>query len=229
MSIRRSNLLYKLIRGVGNLCLRAIYRIQIDGRENIPSAGPGILLPKHQYWTDIPLVSFSFAFPLLFVAKKELFRFPGIRAYLSLLGGIPLDRDRSIRTFNAVKYLLSSLTASEKVVLFPEGTYVRGTVGPGKSRLIRMILGIQSELKDKVPFVPVGIRYGERGGWRRSVKIRIGSPLFADGESEAVLLTQRIMEEIGRLSQLPGNCKSEIRNPKHETDSNVPSTKLEIT
>lgn len=144
-----------------------------------------------------------FHFPLLFVAKKELFRFPGIRSYLSLVGGIPLDRDRCIRTFNAVKFLLFSLKAEEKVVIFPEGTYVRDAVGSGKNRLIRMILGIQSELKERIPFIPVGIRYGERSGWRRRVDIRIGPPLFGEGEPEALSLTRRIMEEISRLSGLP--------------------------
>lgn len=223
--MKRNFFVYSLTRRVARAIFSVFYRIELEREADLPGGSPAVILPKHQYWTDIPLVSLSFAFPLLFVAKKELFRFPGIRTYLSLLGGIPLDRDRSIRTFNAVKYLLSSLMANEKVVIFPEGTYVRGTVGPGKSRLIRMILGIQSEVKERIPFVPVGIRYGEKGGWRRPVKIRIGSPLFAGGESEAVPLTQQIMEEISRLSQLPGNCKSEVRNPKHATNSNIPSTK----
>ena len=63
------------------------------------------------------------------------------------------------------------------MVIFPEGTYVRDAVGSGKNRLIRMILGIQSELKERIPFIPVGIRYGERSGWRRRVDIRMGPPL----------------------------------------------------
>ncbi len=201
--MERNSVIYSVTRRVVRAIFSILYRIELEREADLPAGRPAVILPKHQYWTDIPLVSLSFAFPLLFVAKKELFRFPGIRAYLSLLGGIPLDRDRSIRTFNAVKYLLSSLRANEKVVIFPEGTYVRGLVGPGKSRLIRMILGIQSELKNEIPFIPVGIRYGERGGWRRLVEIRIGAPLFAGGEAEAVPLTRRVMEEIGRLSQLP--------------------------
>jgi 1-acyl-sn-glycerol-3-phosphate acyltransferase len=180
-----------------------LYRIETEWEEGLPLHGALIILPKHQYWTDIPLVSLSFRFPLYFIAKRELFRLPGIRSYLQLLGGIPLDREQSIKTLNSFRWLLSRLRAAEKIVIFPEGTYVRDAVGSGKSRLLRMILGFQSELNQQIPFIPVGIRYGQRARWRRVVEIRVGRALFAEKESEALHLTRRVMEEIGRLSQLP--------------------------
>ncbi len=225
--VRRNSLIYSVTQRIAHAIFSVLYKIEIEREAEFPIRGPAVILPKHQYWTDIPLVSLSFRFPLLFVAKRELFRFPGIGSFLRLLGGIPLDRDRSIRTFNAVKFLLFSLKAEEKVVLFPEGTYVLGRVGSGKNRLIQLILGIQSELKERIPFIPMGIRYGERAGWRRRVKIRVGSPLFAGGETEAILLTRRIMEEIGRLSGLPCDWKSGIQDPEHDTNSNYRNTKLE--
>jgi 1-acyl-sn-glycerol-3-phosphate acyltransferase len=119
------------------------------------------------------------------------------------LGGIPIDRESSIRTLTSIRDLLFRLREKEKVVLFPEGTYVRDAVGTGKSRLIQMILGFQPELKQQIPFVPVGIRYGGRGHERRRVEVRIGHPLFADQESDATDLTEKIMGEISRLSRLP--------------------------
>jgi hypothetical protein len=70
-----------------------------------------------------------------------------------------------------------------------------------------MILGIQADLKERIPFIPVGIRYGDRVGFRRRVEIRVGSPLFGEGEPEAIPLTQQIMEEISRLSQLPSKSR----------------------
>ena len=203
MVLGRSNLVYSITKWIARWVFSTLYRIETEWEGDVPFQGALIILPKHQYWTDIPLVSLSFHFPLYFVAKRELFRFPGIRSYLRLLGGIPLDRERSIKTLNSFKWLLSRLKAAEKIVIFPEGTYVRGAVGSGKSRLLRMILGFQSELNHPIPFVPVGIRYGERVRWRRGVEIRIGRALFAENESDALPLTQRVIEEIGRLSQLP--------------------------
>jgi len=169
-----------------------------------------ILLPKHQYWTDIPVISLAFKPLLYFVAKKELFKYPLIRHYLSLLGGLPVDRNQSVRTLDSFKVLVSLLRAGERIVIFPEGTYFRNGVGSGKSRLLQMILKFQSELRDPIPFIPVGIRYGQRSGWRRPIEVCVGSPLFAEKESDAILLTRQAIKEIGHLCRLPLNQSSEL-------------------
>jgi len=187
----------------------------------LPDHGPMIILPKHQYWTDIPIVSIAFKPLLYFVAKRELFKYPLIRNYLFLLGGLPVDRKQSIRSLDSFRILVSLLRVGEKIVIFPEGTYFRKEVGSGKSRLLQMILKFQLELGESIPFIPVGIRYGERSGWRRRVEVCIGTPLYGEKESDAIPLTHRAMEEISGLCHLPQVIgKSEIRNPKHETNSN---------
>ena len=169
----------------------------------LPDRGPMIILPKHQYWTDIPIISLAFKSLLYFIAKRELFKYPLIRDYLFLLGGLPVDRKQSIRTLDSFRTLVSLLKAGETIVIFPEGTYFRNEVGSGKSRLLQMILRFQLELVYSIPFIPVGSRYAERSGWRRRVDVCIGTPLFADKESDAIPLTHRAMEEISRLCHLP--------------------------
>ena len=201
--MKRNSFVYSLTRRVAQLVFSIFYKIEIEVKGVLPDQSPVIILPKHQYWTDIPLVSLAFHPRLYFVAKKELFRYPLIRHYLSLAGAIPVDREKSIRTLDSFKMLIALLKANERIVIFPEGTYFRNRVGSGKSRLLQMILKFQEELKQKIFFIPVGIRYGERKGWRRRVEICIGSPLFAERESEAISLTERAMEEISRLSRLP--------------------------
>jgi len=196
-------LVYSTTRNVARLVFPLFYRIETEKEATLPVRGPLIILPKHQYWTDIPLVSLSFTLPLYFVAKSELFRYPWIRTYLRLLGGLPVDREQSIRTLDSIRNLLTLLKAGEGIVLFPEGTYFRDVVGSGKSRLIQLILRFQPELKQPIAFIPMGIRYGERVGWRRRVVIRIGHPLFAYQESDATGLTEKVMGEISRLSRLP--------------------------
>jgi 1-acyl-sn-glycerol-3-phosphate acyltransferase len=201
--VRRNSIIYATTKKVAQIVFSMIYRIETEKRMALSNHGPMIILPKHQYWTDIPIVSLAFKPLLYFVAKKELFRYPLIREYLSLLGGLPVDRKQSIRTLDSFKVLVSLLRAGEKIVIFPEGKYVRNGVGSGKSRLLQMILKLQSELGYPIPFVPVGIRYGERSGWRRRVEVCIGSPLFAERESDAILLTHRAIEEISQLCRLP--------------------------
>jgi len=202
-TMKRNSFVYAVTKKIAQLVFSIFYRIEIEKKEILPDDGPVIILPKHQYWTDIPIISIVFKPLLYFVAKKELFDYPLIRNYLSLLGGVPVDRTQTVRTLDSFKMILSLIRTGEKIVIFPEGTYFRGSVGSGKSRLLQLILRFQTELDHGIPFVPVGIRYGGRSGWRRRVEIRIGPPLFAEKESDAVVLTGRVMEEIGQLSRLP--------------------------
>jgi 1-acyl-sn-glycerol-3-phosphate acyltransferase len=201
--MERNPFIYTTTKKIAQMVFSIFYRIETERKATFFDHGPMIILPKHQYWTDSPIISLTFEPLLYFVAKKELFKYPLIRNYLFLLGGLPVDRKQSIRTLDSFKTLVSLLRAGEKIVIFPEGTYFRHEVGSGKSRLLQMILRFQIELGNPIPFIPVGIRYGERSGWRRRVEVCIGSPLFAEGESDAIPLTHRAMEEISRLCRMP--------------------------
>jgi len=201
--MRRNSFVYSGTKTFARIVFPIFYQIETERKTRLPDQGPVIILPKHQYWTDIPIISLAFEPLLYFVAKQELFKYPLIRNYLSFLGGLPVDRKQSIRSLDSFKALVSLLKAGEKIVIFPEGTYFRNEVGSGKSRLLQMILRFQAELGYPIPFVPVGIRYGERSRWRRRVEVCIGSPLFAEGESDAIPLTHQAMEEISRLCRLP--------------------------
>jgi 1-acyl-sn-glycerol-3-phosphate acyltransferase len=201
--MKRNSFVYGVTKKTAQWVFPVFYRIETERETTLGNEGPMIILPKHQYWTDIPIVSLAFEPLLYFVAKQELFKYPLVRDYLFFLGGLPVDRKQSIRSLDSFKALVSLLRAGEKIVIFPEGTYVRKGVGSGKSRLLEMILRFQSELGYSIPFIPVGIRYGERLGWRRRVEVCIGAPLFAERESDAVPLTDRAMEEISRLCRLP--------------------------
>jgi len=77
------------------------------------------------------------------------------------------------------------MRAGEKIVIFPEGTYFRHEVGSGKSRLLQMILRFQTELGNPIPFIPVGIRYGEEVRLEKTGGSMHRSPSFCSGESDA--------------------------------------------
>ena len=202
-TMRRNSFVYSGTKAFTRVVFSIVYQIDTERKTKLPDQGPVIILPKHQYWTDIPIISLAFEPLLYFVAKQELFKYPLVRNYLFFLGGLSVDRKQSIRSLDSFKALVSLLRAGEKIVIFPEGTYFRNEVGSGKSRLLQMILRFQPELGYPIPFVPVGIRYGERSGWRRRVQVCIGSALFAERESDAIPLVHRAMEEISRLCRLP--------------------------
>jgi 1-acyl-sn-glycerol-3-phosphate acyltransferase len=74
------------------------FSIRAQGRENLPKETGFILLPKHQRWVDIPLLSLAASRPLYYVAKYELFKISPVGWYLKSLGGIPLNRGQPVRT-----------------------------------------------------------------------------------------------------------------------------------
>jgi 1-acyl-sn-glycerol-3-phosphate acyltransferase len=121
------------------------------------------------------------------------------------LGGVPVDRKNPRATLSSFRQLLPLLQQKAYVVLFPEGTYFEGRVGPAKHRLVQMILKLQEKNGLKpLPFVPVGLTYEAiPKSYRWSVRVRVGTPLSAPGAKQAEALTQAIMENIAQLWQGP--------------------------
>ncbi len=207
---RRNSFVYGFTKAIAAVIFRLCYHLRVQGVENIPGNGPAIILPKHQYWTDIPIVSLALRPQLSYVAKAELFGTPFTKTFFSLLGGIPIDREKTTKTKDSFWQLLQLLRRKEYLVIFPEGTYYPGEVGKGKSRLIQMILRWQYHrrsdnthtIEDHIPFVPLGIHYRGKG-LRKMVTVKIGRPIFGDGEADAPQLMNQIMASIARLSDLP--------------------------
>jgi len=195
--------LYRFCREVLRGTWARIHPLEVEGLENLPASGPAIICPKHQRWEDIVAVSLALPPPLYYIAKAELFVTPGQREFLRALGGVPVDRRNPRATLSSFRQLLPILQQKAYVVLFPEGTYVPGRVGPGKHRLIQMLLQLQDRNGlGLLPFVPVGVSYNSRsrsGGF--GVKVRIGPPLTVPAAGLAPALTQAVMAAIGRLCQ----------------------------
>ena len=206
MGLRRSDFLHFLMRSIGHFIFRIVYRLEIEGRENIPAQGPAIVLPKHQFWSDVPIVGIALWRPASYIAKQELFVYPVVRQFITLLGGVPIDRLKPVKSLDSFRYVERLLQEGDFIVLYPEGTYYPRCMGRGKHRFIKRFLDFQERNgrggRLPIPFIPMGIQFG--GGWlRSSVKVKIGSPLFSREGEEASLFTDRIMEQIAGLSGLP--------------------------
>jgi 1-acyl-sn-glycerol-3-phosphate acyltransferase len=206
LNLRRSDFLHFIIRSVSYFIFRIVYRLKIEGRENLPQEGPAIILPKHQFWSDVPIVSLALGRPASYIAKQELFVYPFIRHFIAALGGVPIDRLKPVKSLDSFRYVEHLLREGDFIVLYPEGTYYPHCMGRGKHRFIQRLLAFQEKKgggeQKPVPFVPMGIQFAEKK-FRSTVKVEIGKPLFAEGEGEALAFTGLIMEQIAKLSGLP--------------------------
>ncbi len=128
-----------------------LFRVKAAGRDNLPEGGV-LLCANHSAYIDPLFVGFL-VFPQYnprFVAKAELRDVPVLGWILERLGLIFLHRGKS--DLKAVKEILSCLKRGEKVLLFPEGTRIRGDAyGMAKTGAAMMALHA------KVPLQPVYI------------------------------------------------------------------------
>jgi len=190
----RKDTVVALIRVPAKVFMSVFFRLRVRGVENLPVKGPFVLLPKHQRWEDIPLLGLAVSCPLYYVAKQELFEHPLSRWFFTALGGIPINRRRPMESRHAIKGVQRLLEEGERVVIFPEGTYYKGRMGPGRLGLLRFL-----RYRVRPAFIPVGIRYGDEKG-RKSVEISFGRAVPEDSSVSPESFLERVMGEIARLS-----------------------------
>ena len=192
----RKDWVFWIIKIASRMLLSPFFRLETDGIENLPQKSAFILLPKHQRWEDIPLLSLATPRPLYYVAKYDLFKNPFSNWFLRSLGGIPLNRQRPLESRQSMQAMIEFLKKGEGVVVFPEGTYYRNEMGPAHIGIVRLIFS-----RFSLPFIPVGINYsGKRA--RTLVRINFGKAFYADPAAPVSSFLDNMMKEIAGLSGL---------------------------
>jgi len=192
----RKNWVLKVTKTTSRIFLSPFFRLKTEGAENLPQKSAFILLPKHQRWVDIPLLSLATPRPLYYVAKYDLFKNPLSNWLIRSLGGIPLNRQRPLESRRSLKVMIKFLSKGEGVVVFPEGTYYRNKIGPAHAGIVRFILSRLS-----IPFIPVGMNYSGKG-IRTLVRINFGKAIYSDPSVPAGSFLDNVMKEIAGLSGL---------------------------
>jgi 1-acyl-sn-glycerol-3-phosphate acyltransferase len=205
LPLGKSHLFSLFIRNIGGIFFKLRYNLAISGMKNIPERGPAILLPKHQYWQDLPILDVFLKKNLFYAAKKELFQHIIIRDFFLKMGAIPIDRENTIKSLKSFKFIIKLLNQDSFLVIFPEGKYVEGRIGQGKKGLLNLILKYNKnkllENNYALPFVPIGITY-KFGFFRTKIYLKIGEPIYWDGKETAIDLTNRIINSIASLCEL---------------------------
>ena len=182
--------------------LRWGYRVRATGIEYVPKTGAVLFVANHISMWDPPMIGYALMARrrLYFMAKRELFGFPGAGAIFRGFGAFPVDRggaDRSaIRTARAI------LDRGDALLMFPEGTrHASGAPGPAWPGA-----GTLAQAED-VRVVPIRIT----GSNRRfgPVEVAIGPQLdisdLADGSRSErnQAIADRMMQAISRLGMTP--------------------------
>jgi len=144
-------------RFLQGLILRAFADWRVEGRENVPTSGPLIVVSNHQSNFDPSLLSTSFPRRISFLAKKDLFKRALASWFLRSYGAYPLEREGA--DINAYRWALGILENRQALALFPEGTR---SLGRGMRKGRRGVVSLA--LKSGATLLPVGITGTERLG-----------------------------------------------------------------
>ena len=142
---------YRVLRSIVLALVKVLFRLRVEGRENFPP-GPFILSPVHRSFIDTPIAGMATSRRMRFMGKESLWENKALGAFLSLLGGFPVQRGTADRT--ALRAATDVLSLGEPLVMFPEGTRRTGD----RLRRDDMLDGPAFvAARAGVPIVPVGL------------------------------------------------------------------------
>lgn len=187
----RRRILRFLIRVLGVTFLAKLDKV--EGLENVPEEGPGILLINHIAFIDPIIVLHTLPRNIVPLAKSEVYDYPVVGVFPKIWGVVPIQRYEMDR--KAIKQVLAILNAGEIVLVAPEGTrhheLQQGKVGAAylSSRTGAPIIPVAVEGTPGFPAFRTSKRWREPG-----VHIRFGKPFrFRPEFSHARNKTLRLM------------------------------------
>jgi 1-acyl-sn-glycerol-3-phosphate acyltransferase len=142
---------YQLGRFLLKLGMKVLFRLKIEGLENVPLDQPVVFAANHVSFMDGPTLAAAIPRRLYFFMNREAFNLRPWRRLFKQLGFIPLDRTRGFTT--AVRRAVGVLSKGKNLVIFPEGDLTKD------GRLGKFRHGVSVIARHAaVPIVPVATR-----------------------------------------------------------------------
>ena len=165
------------------LRLKLVYRLEVQGLENVPKDNAYIVAPNHLSTLDPPMVASVLPRPVAFMAKKELFEKPFMRWWLNWLGSFAVDREKL--SVSTIKTVLTIKKTDWVFGIFPQGT----RQAPGV--ISNITKGFASLAKQtKCGILPVGFIGSQESRFRPfsgKIIIKIGEVIpYSDNVDEMV-------------------------------------------
>jgi 1-acyl-sn-glycerol-3-phosphate acyltransferase len=173
--------------------LKIVYRIKIEGMENIPKTNDYIVCANHLSTLDPPMLVGIFPRGVAFMAKKELFNIRFLRWWLDWLGAFAVNREKlgpsSIKTVCEIR------KSNWVFGIFPQGTRQE----PGEiSNVTSGFAGLAKITKCNI--LPVGItgtHVALKMPFSGQVTVRIGKPIpYSDDIADVVDKWGHAVEEL---------------------------------
>ena len=195
-----------LMRFLSWLLVKSLYRLRVQGIENIPDDGPVLLVCNHVSYMDALILSAGIPRPARFVMYYKIFRIPVMRWIFRTAKAIPIAgaKEDPVMMQRAFEAIDAALADGQIVGIFPEGALTRdGEIAAFRTGIERVLA------KRPVPVVPLALRGMWASMWsqrdptlrrmrvprrlRAHVEVVIGAPL--DGAlANAKVLEAKVRE-----------------------------------
>jgi acyl-[acyl-carrier-protein]-phospholipid O-acyltransferase/long-chain-fatty-acid--[acyl-carrier-protein] ligase len=135
------------------IATHTLYRIHLEGRENVPAKGGALLVPNHVSMVDAVLLIASIDRPIRFLMFKGSYDHPLVKPFAKIMGVIPISSQlRPREMIQSLRTATQALKDGEIVCIFPEGQMTRiGQMLPFRRGMERIIKGVDA------PIIPVNL------------------------------------------------------------------------
>ncbi|WP_109126984.1 MFS transporter [Dyella sp. C11] len=201
-----------LMRFITWVLVNTLYRVRVDGLENIPEEGPALLVCNHVSFMDPLLLMANLRRPARFVMYYKIFNFPVLKFVFRTAKAIPIagQKEDPVVLQRAYDEIDAALADDELVCIFPEGSLTKdGDIAPFRPGVARILE------RRPVPVVPLALRGLWGSVWSRRdsmlhrarlprrfrahVELVAGAP-YAPADAQLETLEARVRELRGDMA-----------------------------
>ena len=166
-----------IIKTICFIAAKIVYRVKIEGIENVPKNSACIICGTHVHALDAPALIASTSRKIRFMAKQELWKSVGFKFMAWIFEVFPVARGQ--KDTEAIKTSMKILKSNEILGMYPEGTR------NGIERGIKPKNGaVNLAIRMNVPIIPFGVS----GSFKPFTKVvyRFGEPInFSNYKDDA--------------------------------------------
>ena len=142
-----------LMRLILWMVTHSVYRIRVEGRDNIPETGGALFVVNHMSLVDALLLIASTDRPIRFVMFKRIYDLPVIKPFAKMIRAIPISSElRPREMLHSLREASEAIRSGDVVCIFAEGQITRiGQLLPFRRGMERIIKGVDA------PIVPVNL------------------------------------------------------------------------
>ena len=210
---------YDFLKPIVDWCTRGSYnKIEVRGKENIPTDGAVLIAPNHcNTLMDALVILQAFKDESVFGARADMFNKPLIAKAMFFFRILPMVRQRDglrnvLKNYESIDTITETLEHGVRFVMYPEGRHrpAHSLLPLGKG-VFRAALAANVKFGTEKPvyIVPTGLEYGDYFRYRSTCLVSFGEAINVtefiknlNVENEAQMMEPLRKELASRMSSL---------------------------